>query len=91
MFPLARITEERDRGVGTALTVPVDATIIRVVLLPVSVRPAGRANRWAPKPPRTPHARFGPSVTPGAPGGPYSAGSTSDHHVRLTPGAPPPV
>ncbi|WP_437105962.1 hypothetical protein [Streptomyces sp. enrichment culture] len=27
-----------------------DATLVRVVLLPVTMRLAGRANRWAPRP-----------------------------------------
>ncbi|MEU7473593.1 hypothetical protein AB0A94_34650 [Streptomyces sp. NPDC044984] len=37
-------------GVGTALTTLVDATLVRVVLPPVTMRLAGRANRWAPRP-----------------------------------------
>jgi RND superfamily putative drug exporter len=39
----------KELGIGTALTILVDATLIRVVLLPVSMRLAGRANWWAPK------------------------------------------
>ena len=39
----------KELGVGTALTILVDATLIRVVLLPVTMRLAGRANWWAPK------------------------------------------
>ncbi|MFB8775190.1 MMPL family transporter [Streptomyces broussonetiae] len=40
----------KELGVGTALTILVDATLIRVVLLPVTMRLAGRANWWAPRP-----------------------------------------
>ncbi|NGO06175.1 MMPL family transporter [Streptomyces sp. HC44] len=40
----------KELGLGTALTILVDATLIRVVLLPVTMRLAGRANWWAPKP-----------------------------------------
>ncbi|MEU9892692.1 MMPL family transporter [Streptomyces phaeochromogenes] len=40
----------KELGIGTALTILVDATLIRVVLLPVTMRLAGRANWWAPKP-----------------------------------------
>ncbi|WP_055613464.1 MMPL family transporter [Streptomyces phaeochromogenes] len=40
----------KEMGIGTALTILVDATLIRVVLLPVTMRLAGRANWWAPKP-----------------------------------------
>ncbi|GAB2971480.1 MMPL family transporter [Streptomyces pseudoechinosporeus] len=39
----------KELGLGTALTILVDATLIRVVLLPVTMRLAGRANWWAPK------------------------------------------
>ncbi|MEV0172120.1 MMPL family transporter [Streptomyces sp. NPDC050803] len=39
----------KELGVGTALTILVDATLIRVLLLPVTMRLAGRANWWAPK------------------------------------------
>ncbi|MGW0812934.1 MMPL family transporter [Streptomyces viridiviolaceus] len=40
----------KELGIGTALTILVDATLIRVVLLPVTMRLAGRANWWAPRP-----------------------------------------
>ncbi|MET9778863.1 MMPL family transporter [Streptomyces sp. NPDC006367] len=40
----------KELGIGTALTVLVDATLVRVVLLPVTMRLAGRANWWAPRP-----------------------------------------
>ncbi|GAA1917607.1 MMPL family transporter [Streptomyces durmitorensis] len=49
----------KELGVGTALTILVDATLIRVVLLPVAMRLAGRANWWAPAPLRRLHRRFG--------------------------------
>ncbi|GAB2852528.1 hypothetical protein GCM10027074_19190 [Streptomyces deserti] len=39
----------KELGIGTALTILVDATLIRVVLLPVTTRLAGRANWWAPR------------------------------------------
>ncbi|MCL8009904.1 MMPL family transporter [Streptomyces sp. AS02] len=39
----------KELGVGTALTILVDATLIRVVLLPVTMRLAGRANWWVPR------------------------------------------
>ncbi|GGZ35747.1 MMPL family transporter [Streptomyces poonensis] len=49
----------KELGIGTALTILVDATLIRVVLLPVTMRLAGRANWWAPRPLRRLHERFG--------------------------------
>ncbi|MFE2263210.1 hypothetical protein [Streptomyces griseosporeus] len=39
----------KELGLGTALTVLVDATLIRLVLLPLAMRLAGRANWWAPR------------------------------------------
>ncbi|ARQ72052.1 MMPL family transporter [Streptomyces marincola] len=49
----------KELGVGTALVILADATLIRMVLLPVSMRLAGAANWWAPPLLRRVHARFG--------------------------------
>jgi len=46
-------------GIGMALAVLVDATVIRGVLVPAAMRLAGRANWWAPGPLRRLHERFG--------------------------------
>jgi len=46
-------------GVGMALAVIVDATLIRAALVPAFMRLAGSANWWAPKPLRRLHARVG--------------------------------
>lgn len=54
----------KELGVGTALTILVDATLIRTVLLPASMRLAGRANWWAPGPLRRLHDRFGLAEAP---------------------------
>ncbi|MEV0373320.1 MMPL family transporter [Streptomyces sp. NPDC050636] len=45
-------------GIGMALAVIVDATVVRGVLLPAFMRLAGRANWWAPEPLRRLHRRF---------------------------------
>ena len=55
-------------GVGTALAILVDATLIRALLVPAFMRLAGRANWWAPPPLRRLHARFGLAEAPGASG-----------------------
>ncbi|MFF9287075.1 MMPL family transporter [Streptomyces griseosporeus] len=39
----------KELGLGTALTILVDTTLIRLVLLPLAMRLAGRANWWAPR------------------------------------------
>jgi RND superfamily putative drug exporter len=48
-------------GLGTALAIVVDATLIRGALVPAFMRLAGRANWWAPAPLRRLHDRFGVS------------------------------
>ncbi|MFD7261519.1 MMPL family transporter [Streptomyces sp. NPDC059874] len=51
-------------GIGMVVVILVDATLIRAVLVPVSMRLAGRANWWAPGPLRALHDRFGISEEP---------------------------
>jgi RND superfamily putative drug exporter len=46
-------------GLGTAIAVLVDATLIRGALVPAFMRLMGRANWWAPRPLRALHARIG--------------------------------
>ncbi|MEH1014252.1 MMPL family transporter [Micromonospora sp. CPCC 206060] len=46
-------------GLGLALAVLLDATVVRGALVPAFMRLAGRANWWAPGPLRRFHARFG--------------------------------
>ena len=46
-------------GIGLALAILVDATLIRAVLVPAFMRLAGRANWWAPPALKRIHARLG--------------------------------
>jgi RND superfamily putative drug exporter len=46
-------------GVGTALAVAIDATVIRALLVPALMVLLGRRNWWAPAPLRRLHARIG--------------------------------
>src|SRR5829696_6480943 len=55
-------------GIGTALAILVDATLIRALLVPAFMRLAGQANWWAPAPLRRLHARVGLREAPGASG-----------------------
>ncbi|PRX98791.1 MMPL family transporter [Allonocardiopsis opalescens] len=57
-------------GLGLALAILVDATVIRAVLVPAFMRLAGRANWWAPAPLRRLHERFGISEADPAPAPP---------------------
>ncbi|MGI5122289.1 MMPL family transporter [Marinactinospora thermotolerans] len=58
-------------GVGLALAILVDATLIRAVLVPALMRLAGGANWWAPGPLRRLHARIGLSES--GPAGPLTS------------------
>ncbi|OBK17490.1 MMPL family transporter [Mycobacterium asiaticum] len=51
-------------GIGTALAVVIDATIIRGVVVPAFLRLAGDLNWWAPAPLRWVHSRIGISEAP---------------------------
>jgi uncharacterized membrane protein YdfJ with MMPL/SSD domain len=51
-------------GLGTALAVAIDATIIRALLVPALMALLGRWNWWAPAPLRRLHARIGLSEAP---------------------------
>jgi RND superfamily putative drug exporter len=46
-------------GLGTALAILIDATLIRAVLVPAFMRLAGDLNWWSPAPLRRLHQRFG--------------------------------
>ena len=68
-------------GVGMVIAILVDATIVRVILVPATMRLMGDANWWAPGPLRNVYRRYGfresdsvPSVTaPTAQGGRHRA------------------
>ena len=49
-FALADIVTIKSIGVGMAIAVLLDATIIRVLLVPATMRLMGRWNWWAPGP-----------------------------------------
>ena len=51
-------------GIGTALAIVIDATVIRGVVVPAFLRVAGDLNWWAPPPLKWLHARIGFSEAP---------------------------
>ena len=55
----AQVSIMRMFGVGLTLAVLVDATLVRILLLPAFMHVLGRANWWAPKPLVRLHERFG--------------------------------
>ena len=55
----AKVALMRLFGVGLTLAVLMDATLVRLVLVPAFMHVAGEWNWWAPKPLRALHQRFG--------------------------------
>ncbi|HVE68602.1 MAG TPA: efflux RND transporter permease subunit [Solirubrobacteraceae bacterium] len=58
-FATSQIVFIKELGVGTALAVLIDATIVRALLVPALMEMLGRRNWWAPRPLRRLHARIG--------------------------------
>jgi RND superfamily putative drug exporter len=80
-FATSQITFIKLLGVGLALAIVMDATLIRGLLVPAFMRLAGNANWWAPKWLRRVHDRIGlkeapdPPATGSATGGPIGRGT----------------
>jgi uncharacterized membrane protein YdfJ with MMPL/SSD domain len=58
-FATSEIVFIKENGIGTALAVLIDATIIRALLVPSLMELLGKWNWWAPAPLRRLHARVG--------------------------------
>ncbi|HEU0018977.1 MAG TPA: MMPL family transporter [Thermoleophilaceae bacterium] len=63
-FATSEIVFIKQNGIGTALAVLLDATIIRALLVPSLMELLGKWNWWAPGPLRRLHERIGISETP---------------------------
>jgi uncharacterized membrane protein YdfJ with MMPL/SSD domain len=66
-FATSEIIFIKQLGVGTALAVLIDATIVRALLVPSLMRLLGDWNWWAPRPLARLHQRFGLSESGPAP------------------------
>jgi RND superfamily putative drug exporter len=64
-FATSQVIFIKENGVGTALAVLIDASIIRALLVPSLMELLGKWNWWAPKPLRRLHERFGISESTG--------------------------
>jgi RND superfamily putative drug exporter len=58
-FATSQIIFLKENGIGTALAVLIDASIIRALLVPSLMELLGKWNWWAPRPLRRLHARIG--------------------------------
>jgi uncharacterized membrane protein YdfJ with MMPL/SSD domain len=63
-FATSQIIFIKENGIGTALAVLIDASLIRALLVPSLMELLGDWNWWAPRPLRRLHQRFGLSETP---------------------------
>jgi trehalose monomycolate/heme transporter len=59
LFSASGISFIKLLGVGMIVALVVDATVVRVMLVPATMRLLGRANWWAPRPLRRLYARYG--------------------------------
>ncbi len=67
-FATSQIIFIKENGVGTALAVLIDASVVRALLVPSLMALLGKWNWWAPAPLRRLHERFGVSeATPPPP------------------------
>ena len=58
-FATSQIVFIKELGVGAALAVIIDATIVRALLVPSLMKLLGRRNWWSPRPLKRLHARVG--------------------------------
>ncbi|MDQ1617742.1 MAG: putative drug exporter of the superfamily [Actinomycetota bacterium] len=66
-FALGEVLAVKQLGVGLAIAVVVDATLVRMLLVPAVMSVLGEWNWWAPAPLRRFHARYGLHEAPSAP------------------------
>lgn len=59
LFATSKISLIQQIGVGLASAVAIDSTLVRMILVPATMRLLGKANWWAPKPLRIIYKRFG--------------------------------
>jgi RND superfamily putative drug exporter len=89
-FATSGITFIKLFGIGLAMAVLMDATLIRGLLVPAFMRLAGEANWWAPGPLRRIHERFGFSEASDLPDAPValdeSTGGPADEREPVTVG-----
>ncbi len=66
-FAAGEVLAIKQLGVGLAIAVIVDATLVRTLLVPATMKLLGERNWWAPAPLRRFHDRYGLHEAPSAP------------------------
>jgi putative drug exporter of the RND superfamily len=67
-FGMAQVVIIKAIGIGLAVAIAIDATIVRILIVPSVMRLLGRANWWAPSPLASLHRRIGAAEAVAAPG-----------------------
>jgi RND superfamily putative drug exporter len=76
-FATSQIVFIKELGVGAALAVLIDASIIRALLVPSLMKLLGQANWWAPRPLRRLHDRIGLREADSSPPAPTGAAAAN--------------
>ncbi|HEV2035235.1 MAG TPA: MMPL family transporter [Candidatus Dormibacteraeota bacterium] len=65
-FGMADVVIIKAIGIGLAVAIAIDATLVRMLIVPSVMRILGRANWWAPRPLAALHRRIGATELPSA-------------------------
>jgi RND superfamily putative drug exporter len=86
-FAAGELLTIKEIGIGMAIAVILDATVVRMLLVPATMKLMGRWNWWAPPAMRRLHHRFGllEEVPAAAPGGEGPAGAEPGGRVSPQP------
>jgi RND superfamily putative drug exporter len=91
-FAAGEVLAIKQLGVGLAIAVLVDATIVRTLLVPATMKLLGERNWWAPAPLRRFHQRFGlheaPTIVPQATEAGISLNQTTEDREPAVGGEP---
>jgi RND superfamily putative drug exporter len=82
----ANVSVTRMFGVGVPLAILMDATLVRMLLMPAFMRVLGRVNWWAPAPLARLHQRFGTGEPPDVPETSHPEIRTVDAVMETDPG-----
>jgi putative drug exporter of the RND superfamily len=86
-FAAGELLTIKEIGIGMAIAVILDATVVRMLLVPATMKLMGRWNWWAPPAMRRLHQRFGllEEVPAAGPGGKRPAGAEPGERVSPQP------
>lgn len=82
-FAAGEVLAIKQLGVGLAIAVIVDATLVRTLLVPATMKLLGERNWWAPAPLRRFHDRYGLHEAPSQVGGPTAGAADAASEREL--------